>query len=66
MGLPIQGYRELAWNELPYVYASHTVKDIPWMLKTFLSVGLPDVTRSLVVTRGIVLDFPDYSQSAIK
>ena len=64
MGLPIQRYRELAWNELPY--ASHTVKDIPWMLKTFLSVGLPDVTRSLVVTRGIVLDFPEYSQSAMK
>ena len=48
------------------LYASHTVKDIPWMLKTFLSVGLPEVTRSLVVTRGIVLDFPEYSQSAMK
>ena len=36
------------------------------MLKTFLSIGLPDVTRSLVVTRGIVLDFPEYSQSAMK
>ena len=48
------------------LYASHTVQDIPWMLKTFLSVGLPDATRSLVVTRGIVLDFPEYSQSATK
>lgn len=48
------------------LYASHTVKDIPWMLKTFLSVGFPDVTWSLVVARGIVLDFPEYSRSATK